>query len=153
MLLGERPMHGYELINELTERSSGRWQPSPGTIYPALGRMEERGLVESDGDDGTKRFTLTDAGRERLATLEAERGDRPAPWDESGSGRRGDLRSAMSEIGGQARQIGRFGSAAQFEAATAVLDDAKRRLYAILAEESNSSDATGDTDAASADET
>ncbi|MFK8023968.1 MAG: helix-turn-helix transcriptional regulator [Ilumatobacter sp.] len=138
ILLGERPMHGYELINELTERSSGRWQPSPGTIYPALGRMEARGLVESDGEEGTKR--LTDAGRERLAALEAERGESPAPWDEFGAGGRGDLRAKMAELVGQARQIGRFGTPEQYAAAIEVLDDTKRRLYAILATEPASSD-------------
>ncbi|MGI9646651.1 MAG: hypothetical protein ACR2O6_15195, partial [Ilumatobacteraceae bacterium] len=63
-----------------------------------------------------------------------EEDDAPAPWDEAVRGGRGDLRRVMSELVGQSRQIGRFGTAAQIERAAAVLDDAKRRLYAILAE-------------------
>ena len=134
-LLDERPMHGYELITELDERSGGRWRPSAGTIYPALARMEMRGLITSDEVDGKKRFSLTSEGREALAAQRAGEGDdAPAPWDEAVRGGRGDLRRVMAELAGQARQIGRFGTSAQIERAAGVLDDAKRRLYTILAE-------------------
>ena len=42
-LLAERPMHGYELITELEERTGGRWRPSPGSVYPALAQLEDEG--------------------------------------------------------------------------------------------------------------
>src|SRR5688572_17446538 len=68
-LLADRPMHGYELINELEERSGGRWRPSPGAIYPALGKMEHAGLITAkaspagDKPHGDKRvYSITDAG-------------------------------------------------------------------------------------------
>ena len=35
-LLNERPMHGYEIIGELSDRTEGLWRPSPGSIYPTL---------------------------------------------------------------------------------------------------------------------
>lgn len=133
LLLDERPMHGYELIGEMSERSGGRWEPSPGTIYPALNRMEERGLIEAEETAGKRRFSLTAAGRQRAAELRDSRGDDAAPWDEPGTGRRGDLRGKVAELVGQARQIGRFGTPEQAEAAGKVLDDATRQLYAILA--------------------
>ena len=44
-LLAERPMHGYELIGELEERTGGRWRPSPGSVYPTLAQLEDEGLV------------------------------------------------------------------------------------------------------------
>ena len=136
LLLDERPMHGYELITELESRSDGRWRPSPGTMYPALGRMEEHGLVESEELEGKKQFQLTDTGRQRLAEYRESRGDDAAdPWDDTGSGRRGDLRGHVSELVGQVRQIGRFGTAEQIEQAAEVLTDAKRKLYGILATE------------------
>jgi DNA-binding PadR family transcriptional regulator len=53
-------MHGYELITELEARSSGRWRPSPGSIYPALTRMEEQGLITADEFDEKKVFSLTE---------------------------------------------------------------------------------------------
>jgi DNA-binding PadR family transcriptional regulator len=140
-LLDERPMHGYELITELEERSEGRWRPSPGTMYPALKRMSARGLIASEEVDGKRQFELTDAGREHLALHREEQGDNAAkPWDEQHTGGRGDLRSSVAELIGQARQIGRFGSAEQIERARTVFDDAKRQLYAILAEPPSDND-------------
>jgi DNA-binding PadR family transcriptional regulator len=144
LLLDERPMHGYELLTELTDRSAGRWQPSPGTIYPALNRMIDEGLVEAEEVDGKRCFSLTDAGRARLAEYrETHDGEAEAPWDDPGTGQRGDLRGRMAELVGQVRQIGRFGSAEQSQQAAAVLDDARRKLYAILAAEATVEPGTG----------
>ena len=64
------------------------------------------------------------------------------PWNHTGTGGRGELRRLMSELGGQVRQIARFGSTDQRDAATAVLEDAKRKLYEILARPAESTDAT-----------
>ena len=134
MLLDERPMHGYEIITELESRSDGRWRPSPGSIYPTLDRLEERGVLTSAEVDGKRQFSLTDSGRERLAALrDAEGDDADEPWNQSGTGGRGDMRRLMSELGGQVRQVARFGSTQQRDAATAVLEDTKRKLYEILA--------------------
>jgi DNA-binding PadR family transcriptional regulator len=146
LLLDERPMHGYELITELETRSDGRWRPSPGAMYPALGRMEEHGLVESEEIDGKKQFNLTETGRERLAEYRELRGDDGVdPWNDAGSGRRGDLRGHVAELVGQVRQVGRFGTPDQIERAATVLTDAKRRLYAILATEASKADDQDDT--------
>lgn len=134
-LLDERPMHGYELITELEERSEGRWRPSPGAMYPALKKMVVHELVTAADVDGKRQFSLTDAGRERLAEVQAERDDDAGePWEQTGTGGRGELRGSVAELIGQARQIGRFGTTEQIEQARGVFDDAKRKLYAILAE-------------------
>ena len=133
-LLDERPMHGYEIITELETRSDGRWRPSPGSIYPTLDRLEDRGVLSSTEVDGKRQFSLTDRGRQLLTEIrEAPGDDADEPRVHSGTGGRGDMRRLMSELGGQVRQIARFGSADQREAATAVLEDAKRKLYEILA--------------------
>ncbi len=133
MLLAERPMHGYEIIAELEERTDGNWRPSPGSIYPALSRLEEKGLIEgTDDGSGKRQYKLTDAGRERIAEQDP---DAPLPWaDAAGPGRGGDLRTAMAELEGQARQIGRFGTDEQRAAALEVLTKARKKLYAVLAE-------------------
>lgn len=126
-------MHGYELITELEVRSSGRWRPSPGSIYPALARLEQQGLITAQESDERKVFSLTDRGREARAVIEVDGGD-PTPdlWRDMGDGR-GALRALPSEIAGQARQLRRFGSPNQVERAAALLEDVKRQLYAILA--------------------
>ncbi len=47
-LLAERPMHGYEMIQELESRTDGMWRPSPGSIYPTLQLLEDEGLVSAE---------------------------------------------------------------------------------------------------------
>ena len=135
-LLDERPMHGYEIITELETRSEGRWRPSPGAIYPALEKMESHGAITSEELDGKRRYALTSRGRAMLTDLrDAADDDAPEPWNQSGTGGRGELRRLTSELAGQIRQIARFGSGDQRTAATTVLEDTKRRLYAIMATE------------------
>src|SRR4051794_38709203 len=63
-LLDDRPMHGYEIIQELEERTGGRWTPSAGSIYPTLQLLEDEGLVTSEEVEGRKVYSLTDAGKE-----------------------------------------------------------------------------------------
>ena len=64
-LLAERPMHGYEVIRELSERTGGVWEPSPGSIYPTLQLLEDEALVSVEESDGRKQYSLTDQGRRR----------------------------------------------------------------------------------------
>ena len=72
-------MNGYELITELETRSEGRWRPSPGAIYPALAKMEERGAITSTEVGGKLQFQLTDRGRTMLAYYVEEQGEGAAP--------------------------------------------------------------------------
>jgi DNA-binding PadR family transcriptional regulator len=130
-LLDDRPMHGYELITELEQRSGGRWKPSPGAIYPALGKLEGRGLIGGTDDDGRRIYHLTEAGK-TVARKLAEHG--VSPWDQHDLGEHGDLRRAISELAGPAQQIGRFGTPEQTAAAEAAVKQATAALYRILAD-------------------
>ena len=133
VVLAERPMHGYELITELEARSSGRWRPSPGSIYPALARLEEQGFLTAEELNEKKVFSLTSRGREAREALDVDGVD-PTPdrWRETG-GEHGAVRALPAEIAGQARHLRRFGSPEQVERAAALLENVKRDLYAILA--------------------
>ena len=51
-LLAERSMHGYEMISELSERTGGAWNPSPGAVYPALQLLADEGLIDPAEDGG-----------------------------------------------------------------------------------------------------
>lgn len=64
-LLCEQPMHGYEIIRTLEERSHGFWRPSPGSVYPILQFLEEQDLVESQERNGKKVYVVTDKGRQQ----------------------------------------------------------------------------------------
>ncbi|GAA2445007.1 PadR family transcriptional regulator [Agromyces soli] len=65
-LLEERPRHGYELIQALSERFGGTYSPSAGTIYPRLAKLEEEGLVTKTSDGRKSIYEITDAGRAEL---------------------------------------------------------------------------------------
>jgi DNA-binding PadR family transcriptional regulator len=141
-LLAETPMHGYQIIGELSERSGGVWSPSPGSIYPTLQLLEEEGLIRGAESDGKKVFTLTEAG---LATLATRAEGRRAPWDEVGADVDSalvELRDAIGQVAGAARQIARAGTGAQVAQAKKLLVDTRRSLYRILAEDDAAEDAT-----------
>jgi hypothetical protein len=62
-LLSEEPRHGYQIIQDITERSGGQWKPSPGSVYPALSALQDEGLVDDEKIDGRRVFSLTASGR------------------------------------------------------------------------------------------
>src|SRR5437879_5471903 len=94
-LLAERPMHGYEMIQELEARTNGVWRPSAGSIYPTLQLLEDEGVVTSTESEGRRRYALTDAGR-----AEAEGLQQP-PWEQFAEGDAGgaNLRDAAFQLG------------------------------------------------------
>jgi DNA-binding PadR family transcriptional regulator len=134
LLVAEQPMHGYQIMQAIAERTGGVWAPSPGAVYPAINLLEDEGLVAVTAESGRRLVTLTDAGREHLAEHAAEWGDPfgGATTEAPGS----DLRRLMHELLDAARQVGRAGSDAQREAAATILTDARRSLYLLLADES-----------------
>src|SRR5262249_58221760 len=69
-LLRERPMHGYEMIQQLDERTGGMWRPSPGSVYPTLQLLEDEGLITSEHTEGKRLYSLTAAGPERAQQIE-----------------------------------------------------------------------------------
>lgn len=71
-LLAERSMHGYELIQALSDRFGGTYVPSAGTIYPRLAKLQDEGLVAKTIDGRKSVYAITDAGRAELAEREPE---------------------------------------------------------------------------------
>ncbi len=133
-LLAERPMHGYQIIHEIEERSDGSWKPSPGSVYPTLQLLADEGLIRAEESGGRKTYSLTEAGR---AEAEGAEG-RSAPWESSGareSGRATALPKAGARLAQAAAQVGSNGTAEQVQQAVDVLDEARRKIYAILAQD------------------
>ncbi|CAL9596456.1 PadR family transcriptional regulator [Streptomyces sp. enrichment culture] len=132
-LLRERPMHGYEMIREIAERSGGAWKPSPGSVYPTLQLLEDEGLIASEADGGKKLFALTDDGR-------AAADDGPeAPWEDVSRGvdweALNEIRQAGFGLMEAFGQVWKTGSEEQREKALAVINEARKKLYLILADE------------------
>ncbi len=131
-LLAERPMHGYEMIQEIAERSSGTWKPSPGSVYPTLQLLVDEGLITHAEADGKKKlFELTEEGRgvaEKVETL---------PWDEIAEGvdpAEQNLRTAVGQLFGAVAQSAHAAGPEQQQRIIDIVNNARREIYQILGE-------------------
>jgi DNA-binding PadR family transcriptional regulator len=130
-LLDDRPMHGYEMIQELEERTGGRWTPSAGSIYPTLQLLEDEGLVTAEEVDGKRVFSLTDSGKQAVPERTEGR-----PWEEGDEDSpRFEARRELFRTIAAAKQLARADDEEQLAKAAEILKDTRRKLYGILAEE------------------
>ena len=132
-LLAERPMHGYEMIQQISERSNGIWRPSPGSVYPTLQLLDDEGLISASETDGSKKlFELTDDGRAAAEKIETP------PWDEIAEGAdQGhiNLRAALGQLFGAVAQSAHTASADQQQRIVEIINNARREIYGILGED------------------
>jgi len=147
-LLAEEPRNGYQIIQEIGSRSGGVWQPSPGSVYPALQQLEDEGLISAATMEGGRSgFALTDEGRSYIAEHADEVN---APWEvvagrEHGSVR--EMRGMVGQLAMAAMQVTQAGSEAQIAEAQGILKNARRSLYRILAADDDTSETGPDRDA------
>lgn len=135
-LLNEEPRNGYQIIQELGQRSGGAWRPSSGAVYPALQQLEDEGLIAAEERDGKRTFALTEAGR--LAYIATHPDEVDAPWEALRGGIGEDWRTVgglIQEVAMAAMQVVRTGNAAQIAEAATQLKNTRRALYRILAED------------------
>jgi len=133
-LLAEEPRNGYQIIQEIGERSEGVWRPSPGSVYPALQQLEDEALIQAETPEGgRRRYALTAEGQAYVA---AHPDEVRAPWDVVARSVGDDaieLRDLFGQVAMAAIQVVRVGSDAQVSQAHKILTDARRSLYRILA--------------------
>ncbi|MFK4086936.1 PadR family transcriptional regulator [Kribbella sp. NPDC020789] len=134
-VLAEQPMNGYQIIQEIAERSGGAWKPSPGSIYPTLQQLEDEGLVTADAETGRRTFTLTDEGR----TYVAEHADEvSAPWEAMSASTDNDdngLKPMLGQVATAMWQILSTGTPEQQAQAKEAVAELRRKLYGILADD------------------
>ena len=131
-LLAEQPMHGYQIMRELNERSGGAWRVSPGSVYPTLSQLEDEELVAAEQQGGKRVFSLTEAGKAEAANAPSE------PWQEVASDippALVELRDLMYQVRAATRQVVHAGSEKQVTAAADLLKETRRKLYQLLAED------------------
>lgn len=138
VLLAEQPANGYRLMQEVAERSDGAWRPSPGSIYPALQQLEDEGLIAADAEHGKKSFALTADGESYVKENREKLGE---PW----AGLQPEINESTKNFWLEvkplleaAKQVGSVGDEAAQQRGQAVLAEARRKLYAILAEDNSS---------------
>ena len=133
-LLAEEPRNGYQIIQEIGERSDGVWRPSPGSVYPALQQLEDENLIRAQaGEGGRRAYVLTDEGSAYVA---AHPDELRAPWDVvagSAGGAAIEMRNLLKQVGMAGYQVLSAGTDAQVRQARKVLTDARKSLYRILA--------------------
>jgi DNA-binding PadR family transcriptional regulator len=127
-LLAERPMHGYEMIQEIAERSQNLWRPSPGSVYPTLQLLVDEGLIAATESEGSKKlFELTDEGRGAAEKVETP------PWEEIEPGHV-NLRAAVTQLMGAVAQSAYTANEEQQERIVDIVNNARREIYGILGE-------------------
>jgi DNA-binding PadR family transcriptional regulator len=143
-VLQQKPMHGYEVIQELESQSGGRWRPSAGSVYPTLQLLADEGLVTSEEVDGRRTYTLTDAGTKAAA----ETGGR-SPWTESEDEPQPDVMRLAMQLAGAVVQVQKMGSPRARTEATRILTDARKQIYRVLSEDEDAAaeDAGAEDDA------
>jgi DNA-binding PadR family transcriptional regulator len=130
--LAEGPMHGYEVIQRLSERHEGRYRPSPGSVYPTLQMLEEGGFLTGELTNGKRVYTITDSGRQLLEERTTTGEDEPESAEASDWRK---LRKSGFAFIMAAREGLHHADPATRERVRAVLDRTRREIYAILAEE------------------
>jgi DNA-binding PadR family transcriptional regulator len=133
MALADEPMHGYQIMQKFEERTGGAWRPSPGSVYPTLQLLEDQGLVEGAESEGRRVFSLTEAGKTEAASLREKHGE--SPWGEGGeTDPRLSLRQEFFSLGGAFKQVAQVGTPDDVQRAIEILREARKRIYALLAD-------------------
>ena len=144
------PMNGYQVTQEIAERTEGMWKPSPGSVYPTIAQLEDEGLLE-DAPTGRKAVQLTEQGRQYATDHAEELAGVWAPFESAAEDADGlglkDLKHVLKHTAGAFAQVMQAGTPEQRERAVEVLDETRRKLYGILAEDPADDDEPGDTGA------
>jgi DNA-binding PadR family transcriptional regulator len=142
-------VNGYQVIQQIAERSQGAWRPSPGSVYPTIQQLQDEGLVESDDERGRRTLSLTAEGRRHVAEHADELAAVWRPFEREAEQEEVTFAGVKPEIGrvmGAVWQIATSGSEAQQRAAVEVLVETRRRLYGILADGDEGLDDTQDAE-------
>jgi DNA-binding PadR family transcriptional regulator len=146
-VLSDGPRNGYQIMSEIEERSGGAWRPSPGAVYPALSQLADEGLIVGEESGGRRSYQLSDAGREYITEHpEAARG----AWESQAQQEAWQLPglfTVAARLGGSIVQVAHAGTPSQVRAAEELLEQTRRKLYQILAEDpSGEPDDAGEPD-------
>ena len=133
-LLAEGPLNGYQIIQQISERSGGVWRPSSGSVYPTLSQLEDEGLVAAGKDESNRVYRLTERGKSYVAKHRDELG---TPWEVEtpGNDPRREVMNLMREIGPALGQVLKFGTPEQVAEARRIMTEARRALYRLLADD------------------
>jgi DNA-binding PadR family transcriptional regulator len=129
----EEPLNGYQVIQQIAERTDGVWKPSPGSVYPTISQLEDEELVE-DAPTGRKAIRLTEAGTTYVQAHPEEMAAVWAPFvEEEDDDEAVNFKQVIGQTVGAIIQVATTGTPDQREKAIEILGDTRRRLYGLLA--------------------
>jgi DNA-binding PadR family transcriptional regulator len=134
-VLAGGPCNGYQIMSEIEERSGGAWRPSPGAVYPALSQLADEGLIVGEESNGRRVYRLTDEGRQYI---EENPGAARGAWEsqeQQEAWQLPGLFAVAARLGGGIVQVAHAGTPDQVRAAERLLEQTRRRLYQILADD------------------
>ncbi len=136
----EGAVNGYQMIQQIAEKTDGVWKPSPGSVYPTISQLEDEGLVE-DAPTGRKAVQLTEAGTTYVQQHPEEMAAVWAPFaEEQDDDEVVNFKQVIGQTVGAIIQVATTGTPDQREKAIEILGDTRRRLYSLLAEGPDDSD-------------
>jgi DNA-binding PadR family transcriptional regulator len=130
----QQQLNGYQVIQQITERSRGAWKPSPGSVYPTIAQLEDEGLIETVVEGGRKLLQLTAAGSAYVADHQDELAAVWEAFEEDGKPGDTGLKPVIGQLMGAVWQIVTTGTPGQQQRAAEILADARRELYGLLAD-------------------
>lgn len=131
-LLDEQPQHGYQLMREMEARQGGFYRSSPGSVYPTLQMLEDGGYVTSERVEGRRVYTITESGKQLLARDDRSVGmTRPVEFQPQLL----ELNHAVGDLAEAVKQVARSGNPDRASRVRELLNQVKREIYSILAEE------------------
>ena len=133
-------INGYQVIQQIAERSNSAWRPSPGSVYPTIQQLEDEGLVAAEDTNGRRTLRLTESGQTYVVEHADELAAVWTPFEQPRRTRRRgrrpgtDLKPEIGQVMGAVWQIVTTGSEQQRRDAAQILADTRRRLYGLLAD-------------------
>ena len=132
-LLSERPLNGYQIMQELEARSEGRWRPSPGSVYPSLQQLEDEELVEVQSSSQGKVYQLSTKGK---AYVTKHPDEVKAPWTQGAGGDamgdRLELFQTVRQLMPMLAHLAQSGTPQQLAEATKTLEAARKAIGRML---------------------
>lgn len=136
-VLAVEPMNGYQVIQQIAQRSNGLWKPSPGSVYPTIQQLEDEGLVEGADQEGRRLLQLSEEGRRYVEEHPEELAATWRPFEEEAEGT-GEAKPDLKPVAGQVMaavwQVMTSGTRQQRAEAAEILAETRRRLYGLLAD-------------------
>ena len=134
-VLSTQSMNGYQIIQQIAERSRGVWKPSPGSVYPTVSQLEDEGLIRARDDEGGRRLLeLTEEGRAYVEDHPDEMAKTWQAFDEARADEPSDIKQVIGQVMAACWQVAVTGGPQQKAEAAEILAEARRKLYNLLGE-------------------